>query len=316
MNDTLMLIAPCYNEADTLPFTAPVMKNKINELIEKGLISDKSGILFVDDGSRDGTWETICGLCESDSVFSGVKLSHNSGQQNAFIAGMTEAIKKADCIVTMDCDLQDDINAVDEMLARYYEGNEIVFGVHSARDKDSFLKKETAHLFYKLITSLDNDIIPENANFRLMSRKAVEMFLEFPERTMFMPGLVRKVGLKTATVQHERLERKNGTTKYTPKKMFNLAMDAITSFSSAPLVIFTLGAIFSFILAAVCFVLMIVFSVRYRTFSTGFALLTSVWLISFILCSGLRLLGEYITKNLYETKQRPRYQIEQKLNIN
>ena len=315
MKAVLYIVTPCFNEEDTLPFTAPVMLSKLEELICGGIISADSKVLFVDDGSRDNTWEIISSLCKKDKRCAGLKLAHNSGEQNAHIAGMNEAIKKADCVITADCDLQDDISAVNEMLQRYYEGCDVVYGVRRSRDKDSVFKKVSARLFYKFLSRLDGDVIPEHSNYRLMSRRAVRHFAEFDERIMFMPALVTKLGLKTAVVEHDRLERDNGTSKYSLKKMLKLATDAVTSFSSFPLVFLTAFAIFSFAVSFSLFVIMLAQFVKYRVLSMALAAVCSIWAVCFILCAGMRIVAEYVVKNYFETKHRPRYQIENKLNL-
>ena len=213
MSKTLYIVVPCYNEQEVLPETAKRLLEKLQSLVLKNKIADNSRIMFVNDGSKDQTWSMIKGLCEENSVFAGVNLSRNRGHQNALLAGMATAVKYADMIVTMDADLQDDINAVDRMIDAYYEGNDVVYGVRSSRKKDTCFKRGTAHLFYKLMSFLGADIVYDHADYRLLSKRATENLLDFDEVNLFLRGIVPMVGFQSTTVEYERGERFAGESK-------------------------------------------------------------------------------------------------------
>lgn len=303
-------VIPCYNEEAVLPISAPVLKAKLLALRDAGRISADSRILFVDDGSADRTWEIVTSLHGEDPVFEGVKLSHNAGEQNAYLAGMTQAIKKADVVVTADCDLQDDIAAVDEMLDRFDEGYEIVYGVRRRRDEDPFLQRLTSETFYRLMRLLGTELIREHSQYRLMSRRAVSLLLSYGEVNLFLPALVPKIGLKHTVVEHDRHVRAAGESNYNFIKLFRLAVEGVTSFSDAPLAFATLCAGGSFILFVVSLVFLILRSVQGAAFRTDLALLTSFWFVAGLLFCTLRILGEYLYKTYMETKKRPRFHVE------
>ncbi len=303
-------VIPCYNEEAVLPISAPVLKAKLLALRDAGRISADSRILFVDDGSADRTWEIVTSLHGKDPVFEGVKLSHNAGEQNAYLAGMTQAIKKADVVVTADCDLQDDIAAVDEMLDRFDEGYEIVYGVRRRRDEDPFLQRLTSETFYRLMRLLGTELIREHSQYRLMSRRAVSLLLSYGEVNLFLPALVPKIGLKHTVVEHDRHVRAAGESNYNFIKLFRLAVEGVTSFSDAPLAFATLCAGGSFILFVVSLVFLILRSVQGAAFRTDLALLTSFWFVAGLLFCTLRILGEYLYKTYMETKKRPRFHVE------
>lgn len=310
MLPVLFFVIPCYNEEAVLPISAPVLQQKLLALREAGRVSGESRILFVDDGSSDRTWEIITALHGSDPVFEGVKLSHNAGEQNAYLAGMTQAIKKADVVVTADCDLQDDIDAVDEMLSRFEEGYEIVYGVRRRRDEDPFLQRLTSGMFYRLMRLLGTELIREHSQFRLMSRRAVSLLLSYGEVNLFLPALVPKIGLKHTVVEHDRHVRAAGESNYNFSKLFRLAVEGVTSFSDAPLSFSTFCAGGSFVLFLVSLVFLIVRSVQADAFRTDLALLTSFWFVAGLLFVVLRILGEYLYKTYLETKKRPRFHVE------
>ena len=310
MPPTVYFVIPCYNEEAVLPISAPVVRQKLADLAEAGGISYESRVLFVDDGSSDRTWELISALSAEDPVFTGVKLSHNAGEQNAYFAGMTAAVKHADAVVTMDCDLQDDINAVDEMIARFSEGYEIVYGVRQKRDEDPLSQRITSGAFYVLMRKLGTELVPEHSQFRLMSRRAVRMLTEYGEVNLFLPALVPKLGLKHTVVLHDRHARAAGKSNYTPAKLFRLAAEAVTSFSPAPLYAVTAAAALSALLFLASAVCTAVFSVRAGALSLPWLLLSSLWLVACLVFGSLRILGEYAYKTYMETKKRPRFQIE------
>jgi glycosyltransferase involved in cell wall biosynthesis len=241
MHDSILyIVVPCYNEEEVLPETAKRLREKVRALAEQGKISPKSRILFVNDGSRDKTWLLIEGLHNTDPIFSGVNLTRNRGHQNALLAGLMTAKDRADMVISMDADLQDDINAVDAMVDKFHEGCDIVYGVRSARDTDTFFKRFTAEAFYKLIKKLGGDVVFNHADYRLMSRRALEALAEFKEVNLFLRGIVPMLGYKTATVEYARGERFAGESKYPLKKMLAFAMEGITSLSTKPIRYITL----------------------------------------------------------------------------
>lgn len=310
MKNILYIVIPCYNEQEVLQETATQLLIKLEYLMKSGKISDKSRILFVNDGSYDNTWKIIRNLHEYNSIFTGINLSTNKGHQNALLAGMLTVKGLADFVITIDSDLQDDIGAIEQMTDKYLEGCDIVYGVRSSRDTDSFFKRFTAESFYKLMSFLGANTIYNHADYRLMSRRAVEGLSEFKEVTLFLRGIVPLIGYRTATVTYERNKRFAGESKYPLKKMISFAWDGITSFSIKPIrLISTLGIlIFSFSILMLIYIL-----VRYFTGQTvvGWASLTvSLWAIGGLILLSLGIIGEYIGKIFLETKQRPRYFIE------
>ena len=316
MGDTLYIVVPCYNEEECLNDSAIVLKEKMVEMINEGLISKKSRILFTNDGSKDKTWEIISNLHKEDPLFSGLCLSRNRGHQNACYAGLEYAVNYADMLISIDADLQDDPNTIKEMVKKYHEGYEIVSGVRSSRKKDSFLKRFTAEGYYKLLHKMGVDIIYNHADYRLMSKRAVEELLKYKEVNLFLRGMVPQIGFKNAVVEYERLERTKGESKYTLKKMLALAWNGITSFSVKPLkAITSLGFFITFlsVVAVITFSFLFGFNVLGFTL-TAYAIM-SIWLATGIILIGMGVLGEYIGKIHQEVKARPRYAISEVLNI-
>ncbi len=312
--DILYVVIPCYKEEEVLPETSRRLKEKMEKLISENLISEKSRVMFVNDGSKDRTWDIICDLHKENSLFSGVNLSRNRGHQNALLAGLLTAVNFADMIISMDADLQDDINAMDNMIKAYYEGNEVVYGVRSSRKKDTFFKRFTAEGFYKLMKALGVDIIFNHADYRLMSKRAVESLSEFKEVNLFLRGIIPQIGYKWTTVEYERAERFAGESKYPLKKMLSFAFDGITSFSIKPIrMVFWIGLIV-FIVSIVMLVWALVAKIMNFSNAGWSSLMGSIWLIGGIQLLGLGIVGEYIGKIYSETKSRPRYIIETILN--
>ena len=241
--------------------------------------------------------------------FHGISLAHNTGEQNAYLAGMLTAVQRADVIISTDCDLQDDINAMDRMLDEYENGCEIVYGVRSRREKETFFHRNNAGMFYKLMTACGSELPPEHSQYRLMSKRAVQMLADYGEVNLFLPALVPTIGLKSATVAHLRTERAAGETHYPLKKLIRLSIEAITSFSSAPLLFLALFAALCCVLALASLVAMIVASVRAGAFNVPLCVLAAVFFVGAGLAGGMRILGEYLFKNYMETKRRPRYHI-------
>ncbi len=309
--DRLYIVVPCYKEEEVLPETSRRLKEKLQTLAQSGMISADSRVLFVDDGSSDRTWEIIARLHQQDAAtFSGVKLSRNRGHQNALLAGMEEAARHGDVIITMDADLQDDIDAVDRMLEKYREGCEIVYGVRSSRAKDTFFKRATAHGYYRFMQMMGVDIVYDHADYRLMSRRAVEALLSFSEVNLFLRGMVPLVGFKTDTVLYERGERFAGESKYPLKKMIAFALDGITSFSVKPIrLILNLGVVI-FVVSVLILLYSLIRKLCGHTVSGWASLVCSIWALGGIQLLALGVIGEYIGKIYNETKRRPRYIIE------
>lgn len=313
---TLYIVVPCYREEEVLPETSKRLREKLKKLMAEGKISENSRILFVNDGSKDRTWEIISELHKSDPIFSGVNLSRNRGHQNALLAGLTTAVQYADMIISMDADLQDDVNAVDAMVDAYHAGFDVVYGVRSSRKTDSFFKRFTAESFYKLMKLLGVDIVFNHADYRLMSRRAVEGLMEFEEVNLFLRGIVPQIGYKWTTVEYERAERFAGESKYPLKKMLAFAFDGITSFSIKPMrMILALGAII-FVLSILALIWTLI--ARFSGHSVGgwASLMCSIWMIGGIQLLCLGVIGEYIGKIYKETKKRPRFIIERVLDAN
>ena len=316
MNKILYIVIPCFNEEEALPRTAKQLKEKFDKLFKEQKISYMSRIVFVNDGSRDNTWEIIKKLNKENEIFSGINLSSNTGHQNALLAGLLTVKEKADMVITMDADLQDDINAIDEMINAYNNGADIVYGVRSDRKKDSFFKRNTAKLFYKIMRFLGVNTVYNHADFRLMSRRAVEALENFKEVNLFLRGLVTMLGFKTEKVYYERKERVAGESKYPIKKMINFALEGITSLSVKPIrMIIVLG----FTVFLVSIGIVIYSLVRHFTGHTvtGWtSVMASVWAIGGLMLLAIGVVGEYIGKIYLETKQRPRFIIEENLEEN
>ena len=303
----LYIIIPCYNEEKVLPITAPLFKQEIMKLINRNIISVKSKIMFVNDGSKDQTWNILCELAKKDDCFLGISQSRNRGHQNAVVAGLMESKDQCDITISIDCDGQDDINAMDSMVEEYLKGNEIVYGVRSRRDTDTFFKRFTAESFYKLLNWMGVEVIYNHADYRLISSRVLQEFANYKEVNIFLRGMVPLVGFKSTIVYYERHERIAGESHYPLSKMLSLAFDGITSLSIKPIRMIT-GV--GFVIAVLSFIGVLWSFVEYFIGETvnGWASMTS--LICFIggvqlLCLGI--LGEYIGKIYLEVKARPRY---------
>jgi len=315
LNNTLYIVVPCYKEQEVLPETSKRLKEKVLQLRAQGKISDKSRIMFVNDGSSDNTWPMIAQLHEQESdMFSGVNLSRNRGHQNALLAGLMTAVNYADMIISMDADLQDDINAVDGMVDAYHEGFEVVYGVRSKRDTDTFFKRFTAEGFYKVMLALGVNIVYNHADYRLMSRRAVEGLAQFKEVNLFLRGIVPQIGYKWTTVTYERAERFAGESKYPLKKMLAFAADGITSFSVKPIRLVLLVGVIVFLVSIAMLAYALVSKLMGHTSAGWTSLMGSIWLIGGIQLLSLGVVGEYIGKIYNETKRRPRFIIESVIN--
>ena len=306
--EILYMVVPCYNEQDVLHETAEQLKNKYNALMAEGLISKESRIVFVNDGSSDQTWGIIRELHETEpQLFSGIDLAHNSGHQNAVLAGLMTVKDICDMCITMDADLQDDVDTIDEMVKKYYEGNQVVYGVRSARDTDSFFKKSTAEGFYKFMKLMGADVVYNHADFRLMSKRVLQELSGFREVNLFLRGMVPLIGFKNCKVYYERHERAAGESKYPLRKMLSFAINGITSFSTKPLkLITTLGFVMS-VASILAFIWAFIAKIGGFTEHGWSSTICSIWLIGGLQLFCLGIIGEYIGKIYAEVKQRPRY---------
>ena len=313
MNEILFLVVPCYNEEEVLPETARRLGDKLAALTAAGKISPDSRVLFVNDGSKDRTWELIRGLHARDPRFLGADLTRNRGHQNALLAGLMTAKDRCDMAISMDADLQDDVDAVDAMVDAYHQGCDIVYGVRSSRKKDTFFKRFTAEAFYRLMNRLGAETVFNHADYRLMSRRALEGLSQFKEVNLFLRGIVPMIGYTTGTVEYERGERFAGESKYPLKKMVAFALEGITSLSTKPIRMVT-GLGFLIFLVSI---LMLIYSiVRWATGATilGWAsVICSLWAIGGLILLSLGIIGEYIGKIYLETKGRPRFLIRELL---
>ena len=311
---TLYIVIPCYNEEEVLPETSKRLLEKYHQLIQDEKITTKSRIVLVDDGSKDRTWEMIEELNASNAIFSGIKLSRNRGHQNALLAGLSTVVNLADAYISMDADLQDDINAIDDFIDEYNKGFEVVYGVRSARVRDTFFKRFTAEFFYKMMNRLGAEVVFNHADYRLLSNRALEGLLEFKEVNLFLRGIVPMVGYKSSKVYYERNERFAGESKYPLKKMLAFATQGITSLSIKPIrMIISLG----FMTFLISIIMLIYFLFRHFTGQTQIgwtSIIISIWALGGLQLLAIGVIGEYIGKVYLETKQRPRFIVEMFLN--
>ena len=313
-NDILYIVVPCYNEEAVLHETSKRLKEKMTALINDKKISDKSRVLFVDDGSKDKTWEIIEELHGSDDLFSGLKLSRNKGHQNALLAGLMTAKELADISISMDADLQDDINVVDQFVDKYHDGCDIVYGVRSSRKTDTAFKRGTAGMFYKFMRLLGVDIIDNHADYRLISKRALEALSQFMEVNLFLRGIVKQIGFKSDIVYYERSERFAGESKYPLKKMLAFAFDGITSFSVKPIRLVTVVGFLVFLISIGMIIYTIVQTCLGNTEAGWSSLMCSIWFLSGLQIMALGIVGEYIGKIYTEVKARPKYIIDKFIN--
>ena len=309
----LYIVVPCYNEEEVLPETSKRLKAKLSDLVAAGKVSEDSHVLFVDDGSKDRTWEMIRGCHEEDPRFSGVRLSRNRGHQNALLAGLMTAKDLSDCTISMDADLQDDINAIDGMVDQYLDGCDIVYGVRSARDTDTFFKRFTAEGFYQFMELMGAEVVFNHADYRLMSKRALEALSEYKEVNLFLRGMVPMIGYRTGTVEYERGERFAGVSKYPLKKMLAFALDGITSLSDRPIqFILTLGL--GMTAGGMAFLPRALYKYSKSEHENDTALLqSSLWSVGGLVLTSVGIVGDYVGKIYLETKHRPRYFIAEVL---
>lgn len=309
----LVVILPCYNEEEILPTTIKTMKSLLSSLIKDKKISPNSQICMVNDGSLDTTWEIIQKTCKKDKLFAGIKLSRNFGHQSTIIAGMYSI--EADLYVTIDADLQDNPDCIIEMLNEINNGADIVYGIRKSRKTDSFFKRGTAHLYYKLLKLFGVNILYNHADYRMMSKRAVETLKQFPERNLFLRATVPLLGFKTANVYYDRTSRTAGETKYPLNKMLALAWNGVSSFSIVPLRIVTFLGIFICFLS-VLFLIYLYYRWSYRGTVVGWAsLVTIITIFSGVQLLSLGIIGEYIAKIFVEAKKRPLFIVDEKINI-
>ena len=306
----LFCVIPCYNEQEVLPETSKRLEAKLKELIAAGKISEDSRILFVNDGSKDNTWNIIKELHEKNDIFQGINLSKNMGHQNALLAGLMTAKDLCDAAISLDADLQDDINAIDGMVDKFIEGCDVVYGVRSKRATDTFFKKFTAESFYKLMNSMGANTVYNHADYRLMSRRALMALSEFGEVNLFLRGIVPMVGFKSDVVYYERAERFAGESKYPLKKMLSFAIEGITSLSTKPIKLITGLGFFIFLVSIVVLIYSLVRHFTGQTIPGWTTTVLSVWAIGGLIMISLGVIGEYIGKIYLETKNRPRFIIE------
>ena len=313
MNNTLYIVVPCYNEQEVLPETSKRLKAKLEQLITAGKISEKSRVLFVNDGSKDRTWEIISALHQQSPLFCGVDLTRNRGHQNALLAGLMTAKDKADAVISMDADLQDDVEAVDQMVDKFLEGVDIVYGVRSSRKKDSFFKRTTAEGFYRVMNALGAETVFNHADYRLMSKRALEGLEQFREVNLFLRGIVPMIGYRADVVEYERGERFAGESKYPLKKMLSFAMEGVTSLSVKPLRMITGLGFLIFLVSLVMIVYNLARWAMGATVTGRASLACSLWALGGLILLAMGVVGEYVGKIYLETKGRPRFLIRQVL---
>ncbi|MBQ6700449.1 MAG: glycosyltransferase family 2 protein [Oscillospiraceae bacterium] len=309
----LYTVIPCYNEELVLPETIKVMREKYAFLMERGLIEKKSRVLFVDDGSSDKTWDIIRKTHEEDKIFCGIKLSRNRGHQNALLAGLMEAKEHCDAAVSVDADLQDDIDAIDKMIEKYNDGCEIVYGVRNKRSTDKFMKRFTAEVYYRVMEFFGTHIIFNHADYRLMSRRAIEALADFDEVNLFLRGIVPMLGFKSDKVYYERRERFAGESKYSLAKMLDLAWNGITSFSVKPVDIILFAGVLTAGISVLAMLVMAVLAICGVLEGAAGWVIASVFLCTGINLTALGIVGQYVCRAYLETKHRPKYIVEEKI---
>ncbi|WP_101908673.1 glycosyltransferase family 2 protein [Marasmitruncus massiliensis] len=315
MNETLYLVIPCYNEQEVLPETSRRLAAKLGGMMDKGVVSENSRVLFVDDGSRDTTWAIIADLHKKQPhLFSGLKLAHNRGHQNALVAGLTMAKDYCDMAISLDADLQDDVDAIDKFVSEYYGGCDIVYGVRSSRAKDTVFKRSTALGYYKFLKLMGVEIVENHADYRLMSRRALEALMQYDEVNLFLRGIVPLIGFRTSIVTYERSERFAGESKYPLKKMLAFAIDGITSFSVKPIRFITALGMLIFAGSVIALLTLLLLKLFGYTVTGWTTLMGSIWAIGGIQLLCLGVIGEYIGKIYIEVKHRPRFLVDRFLN--
>ncbi|HIT43810.1 glycosyltransferase [Limosilactobacillus reuteri] len=311
MKDILTIVVPCYNEQEVLPETVKELGGVLEKLIKDGKVSSQSKILFVNDGSKDKTWELISKYTKEYEYVTGIKFSRNYGHQNALLAGMAVAVKYSDMIITIDADLQDDIYAIPKMIEKYNESYDVVYGVRNSRETDTFFKRRTALAFYGLMGKLGVNLIPDSADYRLLSKRATESLLAFKERNLFLRGMVPLVGYDSAKVCYARKERFAGKSKYPLSKMLHFALDGITSFSIAPIHLILYLGMLTVIFSIMMMIYTLVEKINGHIVSGWASLMISIWFLGGVQLISISIIGEYIGKIFSEVKHRPRFNIEE-----
>ncbi len=306
----LYIVVPCYNEEEVLRETNKRLTQKLTSMMESNLISEDSKIMYVNDGSKDNTWDIIEELSVSSKYVKGVKLSRNKGHQNALFAGLMTAKDMCDVTISIDADLQDDIEVLDKFVEHYKNGCDIVYGVRSSRQMDTFFKRNTAQAFYKILKFFGVDAVYNHADYRLMSKRALETLSEYGEVNLFLRGIAVQLGYKTATVEYERSERFAGESKYPLSKMISFAYDGITSFSIKPIRIITVIGLIIFLVSLVMLIYSLVVNALGNTIAGWTSLVMSIWILGGLQLLAIGIIGEYVGKSYMETKKRPRYIIE------
>lgn len=309
-NNILTIVVPCYNEQEVLPETVKELGSILIKLIKQGQVSSKSKILFVNDGSQDKTWQLISQYTDEYPYVTGIKFSRNYGHQNALLAGMTVAVEYSDMIITIDADLQDDVNAIPKMVEEYHKGYDVIYGVRNSRQTDTFFKRRTALAFYGLMKRLGVNLVPDSADYRLLSKRATKSLLAFKERNLFLRGMVPLVGYRSTKVYYARKERFAGTSKYPLSKMLHFALDGITSFSIAPIHLIMYLGLITVIGSVICMIYTIIERAIGHVVSGWASLMISIWLLGGIQLISISVIGEYIGKIFSEVKHRPRFTIE------
>ena len=313
MKNILYIVVPCYNEEEVLEETTKQLNNKLLNLIKSRKISKNSKVMYVNDGSKDKTWSLIKKINKHNKFFTGINLSRNQGHQNALLAGLMTAKEYADIVICMDADLQDDIDAIDEMLEMFYQGSQIVYGVRNLRKKDTFFKRFTAEGFYKFMKIMGVDIVFNHADFRLTSKRVLNELSKFNEINLFLRGIFPLIGFNHNIVYYERKERIAGKSKYSLKKMLNFALDGVTSFSVKPIRMILNVVVITFFLSLIVIIYSLIVKLLGNTVDGWTFIVCSIWLMSGLQMLSLGIVGEYIAKIYNETKGRPRYIIAENL---
>ena len=307
----LCIVVPCYNEEEVLPQSSSILASTVEDLVSKGRVSPESRIIFVDDGSKDSTWDIICSLHKNKNVFTGIKLAHNEGHQRALYAGLMDAFDRScDISVSIDADLQDDVDVIEEMIDKYVAGAEIVYGVRNNRDTDTGFKRNTAQTYYLLMNKLGTEVVYNSADFRLMSSRALKALAQYREANLFLRGMVPSLGFRTDKVYYSRKERMAGESKYPLSKMLALAAEGITSFSIEPMHVMTAVGVVALFVALIMLVYTIVSCATGNAVAGWGSIMVSIWLVGGLVITSLGVTGEYVGKAYLETKRRPRYIVD------
>ncbi|OIK13665.1 glycosyltransferase family 2 protein [Bacillus sp. MUM 13] len=306
----LTIVVPCYNEEEVFQSTAAQLTSVMETLISDKLISEESKLLFVDDGSKDNTWKLIEQESENNEFVKGLKLAHNAGHQNALLAGLATASKLSDCVISIDADLQDDVNVIHSFVEKYWQGYDIVYGVRNDRSTDTFFKRNTAVGYYRFMNKIGISLVPNHADFRLMSKRALEELLKYKETNIFLRGIIPLIGFPATEVAYARKERMAGESKYPLKKMIAFALDGITSFSIAPIRLVTAVGFLAFFISLLAGAYSLIVKLLDHSVTGWSSLMMSVWLIGGLQLIGIGIIGEYVGKIFKEVKKRPVYAIE------